>query len=471
MLGRKSFIILLRTCKKLTLQLQRKRGMKTTQTIMLLLLLMVIANLTIPLSVNAQISLPDEAKMPDGKGAWVIEQKFKTSIGGAYTPGYIYIIIQSDGIVFHRKFFQDARPATPWCKDKFTAEEMREIRDAVARSKPTTWDSNYGPFINVLAPFRALTLTMRDTNGKIAEYATTLWRFYDLPLGLANLANAIDAAGDLAFANCAKSLPNNNEPVIDKLEKGTTIYAVNGKGNLLWYNHSGFQNGDAVWANNGSAKNVGYEWAGNTKIFKGDPRGKDGVVYTVSKEGYLSWYKHNGYASGSTDWINGKNVGIGFDGQQVFAAGGGVIYMIDNAGNLYWYKHLGYANGDKTWLNNGKGIKISNATNNNWRNAQFVFSGSDGVIYSIDNNGNLYWNKHLGFADGTIRWSGQTKIGSGWQNLRQVISSGDGIIYAVTNDGTLLWQKHTGFSSGAATWANNGTAKKIGSGWNFNFVF
>ncbi len=168
-------------------------------------------------AIRAQISLPDSAALPDGKGAWVVEQKFKTSIGGSYLPGYIYVVIQSDGVVFQRKFFLDGRPAIPWCQDKFTAAEMREPSEAVAKSKAGTWDPNYGPFVNALVPFRALTLTMRDPNGKIVEYKTTLWRFYDLPSGLANLTNAIDAAGDLAFSNCHKS-PNNNELVLDKIE-------------------------------------------------------------------------------------------------------------------------------------------------------------------------------------------------------------------------------------------------------------
>ncbi len=431
------------------------------------LALMIIAGFGNLVSIKAQV-IPDEVRLPDGQGAWMIFQDNKTSIGGAYLPGHIYVIVQSDGKVFHRKYFETLQPATPWCHEQFTAEEMRNIRSAVANAKPGTWDAVYGPFLSTLGPYRAFRLFIRDASGKSVESKTTLFRFYDIPAGLADLLNATDAAGNLAFSNCAKPAPE-GEP--DKIENGAPIYAVNQAGDLLWYNHSGFQTGEKNWANQTQAKPVGQEWGGNVKIFKGNPRGKDGVIYTVSKEGYLSWYKHNGYASGSKDWINGKNVNINFNARQVFAAGGGIIYLLDNAGDLYWYKHLGYANGEKLWANNGKGIKVNDTVTNRWKEAAQVFSGGDGVIYLIDASGALYWQKHLGFQDGTPRWSAQKQIGNGWQNLRQVFSIGDGIIYALKNDGTLLWQKHEGFTSGDGLWAKGGAASTVGNGWNFTFVF
>jgi hypothetical protein len=73
----------------------------------------------------------------------------------------------------------------------------------------------------------------------------------------------------------------------------------------------------------------------------------------------------------------------------------------------------------------------------------------------------------------TVNWSnGGTakKVGSGW-NFRQVFAADDGVIYAINNAGDLLWYQHLGRSDGAATWSNGGTAKKVGSGWNFRQVF
>jgi hypothetical protein len=422
-----------------------------------------------PLSTKAQ-ALPEAAILPDGKGAWAVDQLFKTSIGGAYTGGYIRVVILSDGKVFHRKFFDSLQPATPWCQDQFTAEEMRDIRAAMARATPSAWQRSYGEMVSALSPFRRLTITVRAAGGQAVDYTTLVYREPAMPDEVARIVRATDTAGNLAFNNCANSTASNPAPVVDKVENGATIYAVNGQGDLLWYNHSGFQNGEASWANRAQAKPVGHEWGENVKIFKGDPRGGDGVIYTVSKEGYLTWYKHQGYASGSTDWLNGKNVNINFSGRQVFTAGGGIIYLLDAAGDLYWYKHLGYASGEKIWANNGKGLKVSE-TVNNWQTAQHLFSGGDGVIYLVDANGDLYWQKHLGFQDGTPRWSAQKKIGSGWRNLRQIFCVGEGIIYAVKSDGTFLWQRHEGFASGAAQWAKSGAASAVGNGWQFKFVF
>jgi len=76
--------------------------------------------------------------------------------------------------------FLDARPATPWCKDNFTATEMREIRSAATNAKPAGREPNYAPHINIFTPFKALIINVRDAKGKAVEYKTTLWRFYDL---------------------------------------------------------------------------------------------------------------------------------------------------------------------------------------------------------------------------------------------------------------------------------------------------
>src|ERR1044072_5752768 len=311
-----------------------QKNKKRTLHLMILALLLIVVSGSF-LSIRAQ-ALPEAAILPDGKSAWAVDQLFKTNIGGSYLGGYIRVVILSDGKIFHRKTFDNGQPATPWCQDQFTAEEMRDIRSAMAAAKPSAWQQRYGEWINLYAPFRKLTITVREASGQAIDYTTMVYRESEMPDEIARIAKATDAAGNLAFSNCQTSASNPNPSVTDKLENGATIYAINQAGNLLWYRHSGFQNGEAVWAHNGSAKNVGYEWNGNVKVFKGDPRGKDGVIYTVSQEGSLTWYKHEGFASGASDWVNGKNVNINFNGLHVLAAGSGILYQVDNAGNLYW---------------------------------------------------------------------------------------------------------------------------------------
>lgn len=47
-----------------------------------------------------------------------------------------------------------------------------------------------------------------------------------------------------------------------------------------------------------------------------------------------------------------------------------------------------------------------------------------------------------------------------------------GVIYAINRDTKeLLWYRHDGRANGSATWANNGRARRVGTGWNFEHVF
>jgi hypothetical protein len=72
-----------------------------------------------------------------------------------------------------------------------------------------------------------------------------------------------------------------------------------------------------------------------------------------------------------------------------------------------------------------------------------VFSGGGGIIYAITpiveaswrpgtgpgmgglkpaSGGDLMWYRHLGSADGSFRWEGPKKVGSGWGSLNHVFS-------------------------------------------------
>lgn len=54
--------------------------------------------------------------------------------------------------------------------------------------------------------------------------------------------------------------------------------------------------------------------------------------------------------------------------------------------------------------------------------------------------------------------------------LRQVFSGGDGVIYAVMDNGDLLWFRHDGRGDGSFKWADN-HPRKVGVGWNMKAVF
>jgi len=229
---------------------------------------------------------------------------------------------------------------------------------------------------------------------------------------------------------------------------GVPLYGIADNGDLYWYFHQGAHNGSAAWANGGQRVKVGTGWNEGLRVFKGSPRGAEGIVYRVDSRGDLYWYRHDGRLTGSTNWAASKKVGNGWQGARLgFAAGNGVVYLINREGDLLWYRHLGYLNGSPVWANGGNGSKVGNG----WGGMRLVFSGGKGIIYAIDGRGDLFWYRHTGYTNGSFNWSNGAsgvKVGSGWNDAASAFSGGDGVIYVLKRDGNLYWYNHTGFSAG-----------------------
>ena len=97
---------------------------------------------------------------------------------------------------------------------------------------------------------------------------------------------------------------------------------------------------------------------------------------------------------------------------------------------------------------------------------------TNGVIYGVEDDKDLLWYRHEGRSNGTPRWANNgtgRKVGSGW-DFAHVFGGGGGIVYAVAFDGDLFWYRHEGRNNGTPRWANNGTGRRIGNGWNFEHV-
>jgi len=240
------------------------------------------------------------------------------------------------------------------------------------------------------------------------------------------------------------------------------IYTIPADGNLRWFHHRGRMDGTVSWANGGILKNVGTGWSEPIKVFSGG----DGVVYTITSDGILRWYRHNGRFTGTFDWANnlGIQVGSGWGVfQHVFSGGDGVIYGIKPDGSLHWYRHEGRLDGSFKWASNS-GAQVGTG----WTIFQHVFGSGDGVIYAVGLDGNLHWYRHDGRFDGSFKWASNSgaQVGTGWisPNLKQVFSGGDGIIYVVRDSGELAWYRHKGWLTGANSWVSN-FGKPIGSGW------
>ena len=135
----------------------------------------------------------------------------------------------------------------------------------------------------------------------------------------------------------------------------------------------------------------------------------------------------------------------------VFPGGGNVIYAITADGTLKWYQHNGF--------NTGVGLESStswNATKDvgrGWGDFSYVFAGGEGVIYGIQPDGTLRWHRHLAYQTGQGletqgAWANSRSVGRGWTDYKHVFSGGQGIIYVITNDGTLRWHRHKAYLTG-----------------------
>ncbi len=142
------------------------------------------------------------------------------------------------------------------------------------------------------------------------------------------------------------------------------------------------------------------------------PGATTGVIYALATNDDLLWYRHSGREDGTFRWAapEGKKVGTGWDFKQVFSGGDGVIYAITSTGDLLWYRHDGRDDGSFRWAA-GAGNKVGTG----WDFKQ-VFSGGGGVIYGITSSGDLLWYRHDGRDDGSFRWAAPAgkKVGTGW---------------------------------------------------------
>jgi TIR domain len=71
-------------------------------------------------------------------------------------------------------------------------------------------------------------------------------------------------------------------------------------------------------------------------------------VYTITPDGTLRWYRHDGaeFSGGLNAWQGPHDISSGWGNfRQVFPSSEGIIYAIAQDGTLWWYKHNGYLDG------------------------------------------------------------------------------------------------------------------------------
>jgi hypothetical protein len=197
-------------------------------------------------------------------------------------------------------------------------------------------------------------------------------------------------------------------------------------GNLLLYR-------DANLDLSGDVGGGEIVWRGGWNRFAHVFDGGDGIVYAITTDGDLLWYRDDG---GALDVAKGKVIGHGGwnDFMNVFSGGEGILYAVTQDGDLLWYKdHHRDGTGD---VSNGQVIG-----HGGWNAFTRVFSGGEGILYAVTQDGDLFWYRDDN-RDGTGDVSNGQVIGhGGWNSFTSLFSDRDGNIYAVTQDGNLLWYK------------------------------
>jgi hypothetical protein len=229
------------------------------------------------------------------------------------------------------------------------------------------------------------------------------------------------------------------------------LYTITPDGTLRWYRHDGRGRLAADWT---GPNIVGSGWESFTTVFGGG----DGVSYGVRPNGDLLWYYHDGRNQGGGQWLGPSQVGTGWNGfTRVFAGDGGVIYGVTTDARLLWYRHLSRRDGGQGWLGPFE-------VGTGWDGFTTMTAAPDGCVYGVQPDGTLLWYRHYGHDQGYPIWHGPVAVGSGWQGFDRIWAAGNGYIYGRTaaDSGDLFLWRHHGFLTGETTWTEG---VKVGNGW------
>jgi hypothetical protein len=243
------------------------------------------------------------------------------------------------------------------------------------------------------------------------------------------------------------------------------LYGIGADGVLRWYRHNG--------ATTGAGADVPGSWAGGNGVSSGWGElkqvfgGGNGVIYGITPDGQLIWTRHAGYLSGGGvevpgAWQPARPVAVDWGAYtKVFSGGDGVLYAITANGDLLWFRHTGIGDGSAQF-------EGPIAVASGWSGYELVFSGSQGIIYAAGADGILKWFKHDGYQTGAVEWQGPKNVGTGWNGLRTAFSVGNGIVYSIAPDGVLRWYRHNGYleGTGAETPGAWSARADVGRGWN-----
>ncbi len=248
---------------------------------------------------------------------------------------------------------------------------------------------------------------------------------------------------------------------------------------LNWYRHFGYLRGQPAWSSNYQTPPFGKIVSNNFRNYKVVFGNTDGVVYAINNSGELFWYQDNQWKTGNFGFNAGVLVGTNWDRfSKVFAAYDGVIYGVNRiSGELVWNKHLGWRTGANNWANSGVGKVISPSTPDpiNWNRFKHIFTSNSGVIYAVENNGDLLWFRHGDVIGGNNTWTSPiiripadpVKLTPNLSRFTHIFGGVDGVIYALDRASRLNWYRHEEWTKGKDIWRQL-EPHVIGHSWRSN---
>jgi hypothetical protein len=191
------------------------------------------------------------------------------------------------------------------------------------------------------------------------------------------------------------------------------------------------------------------------------------LIYGIKTDGEMRWYRHDGWADGNFNWTagdGGKRVGTGWDMYHSVFAMNEFLYGIKPDGEMRWYRHDGWADGSFNWTAGDGGKRVGTG----WNTYATVLPGSGNVIYGITPVGEMHWYRHDGQPDGSFNWTagdGGKLVGTGWNMYHTVITVGN-LFYGIKPNGEMRWYQHNGWADGSSDWTAGDGGKLVGTGWN-----
>lgn len=225
-----------------------------------------------------------------------------------------------------------------------------------------------------------------------------------------------------------------------------SLYAFrSGQGQVQLYQYSGGSAG--TWQ---PAHRLGMDFTGVARLI---PGGSDGV-YAQMPDGTLYFISRSDLdGSGNAQPIRLR---INTRAYALFAgADDGVLYGVTADGDVDWFRNVALASGGNVWQGP---VRVATG----WTDLKQIFSGGGGIVYAMKNDGHVLWRRHDGALTGSGAWTGGVQVGNGWADFANVFTPGGGFIYALTPTGELMIYRHRGFKNGVKDWD---APIQVASGW------